>query len=441
MLLFSVECTQWFQFINHPECLKKSLVNNNWKQEDELTSLADGKIKDLMVKNLSWFYNGKIHTSIDLARREPSGDKGSLCGMAAVYKAALQTILSEFQLKLMSYDEVKVEIGKYIDMSPSLARKQIDLDFLSDFYQGKLNVWYLLKGHRIFSEMCTRPKGVIFEKTSTGKRHRQDAQVSAAISGQHCCDTCVEVWTRDDRDMWIAWVPVGNGGDSMRCRCKYQYINHPQPTIAGATTLDVWHRGKCHRQSSGNRKKRSLGNHTIEDINLTDVHDVIEELKVVITEEDSDESHFIDKRQAPAVIETEEEIEMRSFGSQLRYECGLGRRFFDTEMEEHYEERWMTCNWNTTWTKYESLDDCVWIQCINPPPPPEGTGLVSNYDGEAVEFFDNNTYVCQEGLYFEWDRDMPEFNITCLPGGAWDEPIIWPICLAGENVDSYKYLY
>ena len=113
-----------------------SLINNNWKQEDELASLADGKIKDLLVKNLSWFYNGNIHTSIDLARREPTGDKGSLCGMAAVYKAALQTILSEFQLKLMTYDEVKVEIGKYIDMSPSLARKQVDLDFLTDFYQG-----------------------------------------------------------------------------------------------------------------------------------------------------------------------------------------------------------------------------------------------------------------------------------------------------------------
>ena len=115
------------------------MVNNNWKQEDELASLADGKIKDLLVKNLSWFYNGNIHTSIDLARREPTGDKGSLCGMAAVYKAALQTILSEFQLKLMTYDEVKVEIGKYIDMSPSLARKQVDFDFLTDFYQGDFN--------------------------------------------------------------------------------------------------------------------------------------------------------------------------------------------------------------------------------------------------------------------------------------------------------------
>ena len=138
-----VECTQWFQYINDPDCIKKSLMNNKWKSEDELASLADGKIKDLLVKNLSWFYNGNIHTSIDLTRREPSGEKGSLCGMAALYKAALQTILSEFQLKLMSYDDVKVEIGKYINLSPSLARKQIDADFLIEFHQGELYIHVL----------------------------------------------------------------------------------------------------------------------------------------------------------------------------------------------------------------------------------------------------------------------------------------------------------
>ena len=222
----------------------------------------------------------------------------------------------------------------------------------------------------------------------------------------------------------------------MKCRCKYQYLNNPEPTIFGNTPNEIWIRGKCHHpQSSGKRKKRSLENYMFGDYNSTDDHN-INKLKIVTSKADLYESHLIDKRQAPAIIETEEEIEMRSFGSQLRYECGLGRRFFDTEIEEHYDERWMTCNWNTTWTKYESLDECVWIQCINPPQPPEGTGLVSNYEGEAVEFYDNNTYVCQEGLYFEWDRDMPEFNIACLPGGAWDEPIVWPICLASKIVNS-----
>ena len=101
----------------------------------------------------------------------------------------------------------------------------------------------------------------------------------------------------------------------------------------------------------------------------------------------------------------------------------------------------MECNWNKTWTRHDSLDECKWVACLYPPEPPVETRLSSTWDNNPIEFYDNNTYVCQEGLYFEWDRDMPEFNITCLPGGAWDEPIIWPICLAGKSVDSYKPSY
>ena len=51
----------------------------------------------------------------------------------------------------------------------------------------------------------------------------------------------------------------------------------------------------------------------------------------------------------------------------FRYECGLARRFWDTEAEKNYTERWMTCNWNTTWTLHDSLDECIWVQCLNPP--------------------------------------------------------------------------
>ena len=50
-----------------------------------------------------------------------------------------------------------------------------------------------------------------------------------------------------------------------------------------------------------------------------------------------------------------------------RYKCGIARQFLDMESGEHYDERWMGCNWNKTWTKTDMLDECVWIQCINPP--------------------------------------------------------------------------
>ena len=274
--------------------------------------------------------------------------------------------------------------------------------------------------------------------------------MSAVISGQHCCDKCFAEYGRDDRDIWISWIKLGNGELSRRCRCKITYLDsNPESNLASGT--HSWTRGSCQRQSS-RRKKRSSGAEFLGTLNGTNnlvlsapypkiiqndpPSKIIEIVQNEFEKQSLPPGHSvtINKRQVPAVIETEEEIEMRSFGSQLRYECGSGRRFFDTELEEHYEERWMTCNWNLTWTKYESLDECVWIQCINPPPPPEGIGLVSNYEGEPVEFYDNNTYVCLEGLYFEWDRDMPEFNITCLPGGAWDEPLEWPICLGSKSI-------
>ena len=55
------------------------------------------------------------------------------------------------------------------------------------------------------------------------------------------------------------------------------------------------------------------------------------------------------------------------------------------------------------------------------------------WSGDPVDFYGNVSYVCEEeGLYFEWDRDMEEFNITCQPGGTWDEPANWPICVPCE---------
>ena len=135
----------------------------------------------------------------------------------------------------------------------------------------------------------------------------------------------------------------------------------------------------------------------------------------------------ISKREA---VETEEEIAMRSYGSVLRYQCGQARRFYDPDLALEYDERNMTCNWNKTWTVRDYIDDCVWVACLYPPEPPEGTFLSLLWSGDPVEFYGNVSYTCQEdGLYFEWDRDMTEYNISCQPGGTWDQPTEWPICV------------
>ena len=66
-------------------------------------------------------------------------------------------------------------------------------------------------------------------------------------------------------------------------------------------------------------------------------------------------------------VETHEKVAMRSYGSRLRYECGLGRKFLDDFSEQHYDEKWLQCNWNKTWTRTDTLDKCDWVQCLYPP--------------------------------------------------------------------------
>ena len=127
---------------------------------------------------------------------------------------------------------------------------------------------------------------------------------------------------------------------------------------------------------------------------------------------------------------TDQELELRSYGTRLRYECGLARLFYNEIFNETYKERNLTCNWNRSWTETDHLDPCVWIQCLYPPEPPTGTNLLLNWDGSPVNFTHTVSYTCsQDDLYFEWDRQMTEFHVTCLPGGSWEVPDQWPICI------------
>ena len=73
-----------------------------------------------------------------------------------------------------------------------------------------------------------------------------------------------------------------------------------------------------------------------------------------------------------------------------------------------------------------------------PPLPPALTNLALVWDGSPVNFTQSVSYVCrEEGLYFERDRDMTSYNITCLPGGQWDEPSKWPKCIKCKSQQLY----
>jgi hypothetical protein len=57
------------------------------------------------------------------------------------------------------------------------------------------------------------------------------------------------------------------------------------------------------------------------------------------------------------------------------------------------------------------------------------------WDGNPVEFNEEVGYGCKaDNIFFEMDRDLAQWNMTCLPGGSWDEPEVWPICVPSNSL-------
>ena len=84
------------------------------------------------------FYNGKVHTIVDLGMRDETADKGSVCGMAAVYQAGLQTLLTVSQIKQMSFSDVKVVLGEEMGYDKTETIKLSDYDLMSLYHDCKV---------------------------------------------------------------------------------------------------------------------------------------------------------------------------------------------------------------------------------------------------------------------------------------------------------------
>ena len=70
-----MECFQWDSYIGDGDCLKKSLTNNLWATDDELSSKNEAEVKNLLIEKLNFYWDGEIHSIVDLSMREISGHK------------------------------------------------------------------------------------------------------------------------------------------------------------------------------------------------------------------------------------------------------------------------------------------------------------------------------------------------------------------------------
>ena len=76
--------------------------------------------------------------------------------------------------------------------------------------------------------------------------------------------------------------------------------------------------------------------------------------------------------------------------------------------------------------------------CLEPYPPPNGTGLiVSGWDGNLIEFEDKVIYICDRGRKFQDDFDQINVEATCKPEYTWDLPV-WGQCIE-SNYQLFTY--
>ena len=93
-----MSCFDWSSYIKAKNCVDEALVNNGWSSSFDLTNMSSAEKKTLLVSKLSFYYDGEIHTEFALANRKDSSDVGSLCGLAAMYQAAVDTTFTVFQV-------------------------------------------------------------------------------------------------------------------------------------------------------------------------------------------------------------------------------------------------------------------------------------------------------------------------------------------------------
>ena len=111
------------------------MLNNKWLSEEDSDLLGDAELKDLLIQRLSKYLDGEIHSVVDLSMRDITGDKGSLCGIAAFHQAARDTFLSISQLNKMSFESIKFRIAEELGTDPTTVKATNDIELLEKFYE------------------------------------------------------------------------------------------------------------------------------------------------------------------------------------------------------------------------------------------------------------------------------------------------------------------
>ena len=115
-------------------------MQNNWIASDSVDSIQEEDAKYILIEQLHKNLNSTYHDFPDLASREKAAGFGGLCGIASIFKALYDTILTLSQLKLINYDTMReIILNKTVKRNGSFANvSQLnDMEILRHYHQCK----------------------------------------------------------------------------------------------------------------------------------------------------------------------------------------------------------------------------------------------------------------------------------------------------------------
>ena len=118
-------------------------MQNNWIASDSVDSIQELDAKYILIEKIRKNLNSTDHDFLDLASREKAADFGGLCGIASLFKALYDTILTLSQLKLINYDTMReIILNKTLMRNESFANVSDlnDMEILRHYYQCKFSI-------------------------------------------------------------------------------------------------------------------------------------------------------------------------------------------------------------------------------------------------------------------------------------------------------------
>ena len=120
-------------------CLDVSLVENRWAKYEDIAEMADLDKRSLLAIALNQALDEEEHSLPELQSREITASSGGLCGMAAMYQALHDTLLTQSQLKKMNHIQMKEAILTELEKDLVLAKTELDLKVLQWYYERICN--------------------------------------------------------------------------------------------------------------------------------------------------------------------------------------------------------------------------------------------------------------------------------------------------------------